>query len=121
MMIFFGIVAFSCSLLLFLHLIRLKENIQMSISKRNGKSNGKSNGKDDSSKMSSNSQSSSFQPKALTRSCPLCNSLLLNDEYLMCGMGPELGGGQKRQVQIYGCKNCFVAGGVNVEIQKIKI
>ncbi len=47
------------------------------------------------------------------RICPLCGTLLNQDEYLMASIEPERPG-RKRQAHIYGCRYCFATEGVNL-------
>lgn len=49
------------------------------------------------------------------RICPICKTLLLQQEYLLCAMQPEVRNQKRRQVHIYGCPHCFINKGVNIE------
>lgn len=48
------------------------------------------------------------------RLCPLCGTVLNQDEYLFASFLDEPPGGGKRQAHIYGCRHCFTTDGVNV-------
>jgi cytidyltransferase-like protein len=48
------------------------------------------------------------------RICPVCGTPLSQDEYLIAAIFPDLGPNQKRQAHIYGCRHCYVSGGVNL-------
>lgn len=48
------------------------------------------------------------------RICPICKTVLLQEEYLLCAMEPERKNNVRRQVHIYGCPHCFITSGVNV-------
>lgn len=47
------------------------------------------------------------------RLCPVCGTLLTQEEYLIAAIFPDLGPTQKRQAHIYGCPHCYLTGGVN--------
>jgi hypothetical protein len=49
------------------------------------------------------------------RICPLCGTMLEQNEYLLAALEPEnpQRKGQKRQAQIYGCPYCVTTDGVN--------
>ncbi|MDH5657364.1 MAG: hypothetical protein OEZ34_15740 [Spirochaetia bacterium] len=53
------------------------------------------------------------------RICPVCGTLLNQDEYLLASIEPEKEG-QKRQAHIYGCKYCFTTDGVNLQLSKME-
>lgn len=48
------------------------------------------------------------------RICPVCGTPLSQDEYLIAAIFPDPGPNQKRQAHIYGCRHCYVSGGVNL-------
>lgn len=43
-----------------------------------------------------------------SRVCPLCGTVLTQEDYLFAAISPEPENGGKRQAQIYGCRYCFV-------------
>ncbi|MCE9597721.1 MAG: hypothetical protein K8S54_07115 [Spirochaetia bacterium] len=47
------------------------------------------------------------------RLCPVCGTLLNQEEYLIAAIFPDPGPNQKRQAHIYGCPHCYLTGGVN--------
>lgn len=49
------------------------------------------------------------------RICPVCGTMLSQDDYLIAAMEPDPGAGKKRRAQIYGCPFCYTTGGVNLE------
>ena len=53
------------------------------------------------------------------RICPVCGTLLNQDEYLIAAIEPEREG-QKRQAHIYGCKYCFTTDGVNLQLTRME-
>ena len=96
--------------LLFLHLIRLKENVsQIVFPKRQTTTQ---------TTQLKRSQVELVQPH-IKRACPICRTVLFDNEYLICAMAPEPAAGKTRQVHIYGCQHCFTTEGVNTQPQKI--
>ena len=53
------------------------------------------------------------------RICPVCGTLLNQEEYLIASIEPEREG-QKRQAHIYGCKYCFTTDGVNIQYGRME-
>lgn len=107
MSFFLTIIGICSALLIFLHLIRLKENVSNLVSF-----------KEPIEKLKTDKIQ--FKQLDTQRVCPICRTGLLSDEYLICAMAPETNNGKSRQVHIYGCHHCFTTGGVNLQMQKIK-
>jgi len=52
------------------------------------------------------------------RICPVCGTMLSQEDYLIAAMEPDPGAGKKRRAQIYGCPFCYTTGGVNLHQNK---
>ena len=52
------------------------------------------------------------------RVCPVCKTVLLQSEYLLCAMQPQPEDNSRRQVHIYGCPHCFINNGVNLQANR---
>ncbi len=54
------------------------------------------------------------------RICPVCGTVLSQEDYLFAAMEPEPSTNRKRQVQIYGCPFCYDSDGVNLRKNRIE-
>ncbi len=52
------------------------------------------------------------------RICPLCGTVLSQEDYLIAAIGEDHGVG-KRQAHIYGCRFCFASDGVNTRVGEL--
>ena len=60
-------------------------------------------------------QKSRSQPEVpRLRLCPLCGTVLNQNEYLFASFGDESPSSGRRQAHIYGCRHCFRTDGVNI-------
>ena len=98
------------SIILFLKIIRIKENFTVGLKKIQGApiNNNKSI-----------NLTQNIGKNKIKRICPLCQSELSKDEFLYCAMSPENKSNNNtlRQVQIYGCKYCY--GDKNFKLNKL--
>lgn len=53
------------------------------------------------------------------RICPVCGTVLGQEDYLMASIFPDPGPEKKRQAHIYGCVHCYATEGVNLRLKKM--
>lgn len=53
------------------------------------------------------------------RICPVCGTVLGQEDYLFAALEPEPSTQRKRQAHIYGCRFCVATDGVNLSREKI--
>ena len=53
------------------------------------------------------------------RICPLCGTMLSQEDFLYAALEPEPDGPRKRQARIYGCRYCFETEGVNLHSREL--
>ncbi len=100
MSVFVFICSVAVAFLLFLQIIRLKENVTHTFGAKLKKNQDLSKG-----------HTNYFELASSRRTCPICKTSLQRNEFLYCAMSPEAKHSkhheQVRQVQIYGCRYCY--------------